>query len=321
LGPGRYVCARHLRASAQPPGGLAQPELEEGALLPHAYAFVAYYGTRAYAHPSDLRRGAPVEAFGEGFAMIVLAERLVDGVALVQTRRGLWVEAESLRRAQPSAFEGRSLGPGEGLDFAWVRAEGVPIRERIGGRLIRRSTRRELLHLEGQRGRFATLRGGGVIARSSLAGPTQSDPPSQVGPAERWIDVDLEAQVLTLYAGRRPLFATLVSTGRPAHSTPRGEFRIWAKLATSDMDDLGRDDVERNYAIEAVPWVQYFERGYGLHAAFWHDDFGRTRSHGCVNLSPRDARYLFSRTRPGLPDGWEAILSIEEDRPTLVRVR
>jgi hypothetical protein len=58
------------------------------------------------------------------------------------------------------------------------------------------------------------------------------------------------------------------------------------------------------YSIEDVPWVQYFQGSYALHGAFWHDNFGYVRSHGCVNLAPEDARTLFSWTEPKLPEGW-----------------
>jgi lipoprotein-anchoring transpeptidase ErfK/SrfK len=114
-----------------------------------------------------------------------------------------------------------------------------------------------------------------------------------------------------------------VSTGRNTKEseTPRGVFQIWVKLDYSDMDDLERTDVDKNYAIQDVPWVQFFKGSYGFHAAFWHDDFGRRRSHGCINLSPGDARYLFSFTHPVLPPGWNAILPVPEDRPTTVQVR
>jgi hypothetical protein len=70
-----------------------------------------------------------------------------------------------------------------------------------------------------------------------------------------------------------------------------------------------------------VPWVQYFSEGVALHAAFWHDEFGRARSHGCVNLSPRDAQRIFALTEPALPPGWDAILPTASAPGTVVRVR
>ena len=82
-----------------------------------------------------------------------------------------------------------------------------------------------------------------------------------------------------------------------------------------------RRDVDHNYSIEQVPWVQYFEGAYGLHAAFWHDRYGEKRSRGCVNLSARDARWLFGFTQPALPAGWYAILPTEKQPGTLVVVR
>ena len=62
------------------------------------------------------------------------------------------------------------------------------------------------------------------------------------------------------------------------------------------------------YAIEDVPYVQYFAKGVGLHGAFWHRGFGHVRSHGCVNLAPLDAQRLFAFTSPHLPAGWTAVL-------------
>ena len=55
------------------------------------------------------------------------------------------------------------------------------------------------------------------------------------------------------------------------------------------------------YYIEGVTWTIYFYRGYALHTAYWHDAFGATRSHGCVNLSPYDAWLPGQRSAPGGP--------------------
>ena len=50
-----------------------------------------------------------------------------------------------------------------------------------------------------------------------------------------------------------------------------------------------------------MPFVQYFTEGFALHGAYWHDDFGTPRSHGCVNLAPVDAAWLFRFTDPEVP--------------------
>lgn len=131
--------------------------------------------------------------------------------------------------------------------------------------------------------------------------------PRQVPKAERWIRVDLDRQTLTAYEGETPVFATLVSSGLPDHATPPGLFRLHAKHVTTTMaDDLAADGP---YSIEDVPWTMYFLGSYALHAAFWHERFGHPRSHGCVNLAPRDARWLFFWTLPELPSAWHGVLA------------
>jgi hypothetical protein len=155
------------------------------------------------------------------------------------------------------------------------------------------------------------------IARPSI--------PADVGPTEKWIDVDLTRQQLVAFEGRRPVFATLISSGRrnpgdKEHDfpTPPGTFRIREKHVTATMDaDVASDGP---YSIEDVPWVMYFQGSYALHGAFWHDGFGGMRSHGCVNMSPEDARTLFHWADPPLPGGWHGVFSRDENSGSRVVV-
>src|SRR5581483_11047058 len=98
------------------------------------------------------------------------------------------------------------------------------------------------------------------VARPHLAPP----PPEAAGPHERWIDVELASQTLVAYEGPRPVYATLVSTGRGAPgtdaATPPGVHRIWVKIQASDMDNVERDDLDAHYSLEDVPYVQFFDK-------------------------------------------------------------
>ncbi|MGH7328819.1 MAG: L,D-transpeptidase, partial [Polyangiaceae bacterium] len=87
------------------------------------------------------------------------------------------------------------------------------------------------------------------------------------------------------------------------------------------MGNVERDDVDEHYSIEDVPFVQFFDHAVALHGAFWHREFGRVRSHGCVNLAPLDATRLFDFTWPHLPRGWTAVFPTSLEKGTLVRVR
>lgn len=109
---------------------------------------------------------------------------------------------------------------------------------------------------------------------------------------DRWIDVDLTRQILTAYEGDVPVRVIVVSTGLPRTPTPTGQFRIWAKLRYDDM--YGPD-----YYLPDVPYVMYFYGGYGLHGTYWHNNFGRPMSHGCINLPTPEAEWLFNWAEVG----------------------
>lgn len=130
---------------------------------------------------------------------------------------------------------------------------------------------------------------------------------------EKWIDVNLTKQTLVLYEGTKAVYATLISSGEagledPKHTTAtkRGIFRIHTKHITTTMSS---DEVGESFELRDVPYVQYFDKqGYALHGAYWHDGFGIPKSHGCINLSPEDARRIFYWTDPQVPVGWHGAL-------------
>lgn len=139
----------------------------------------------------------------------------------------------------------------------------------------------------------------------------------------RWIDISIRDQTLVAYRGSKPVYATLVSTGRggmgdpkTTHATPRGLYAIFSKHVSTKMSG---DEIGSEYLIDDVPYVQYFHRGYAIHGAFWHDNFGRVQSHGCVNLAPRDAAWLFEFTGPEVPEGWHGRFVKSGGTPVLIR--
>lgn len=129
----------------------------------------------------------------------------------------------------------------------------------------------------------------------TLYGPALADPypawPSRPNPAsQKWIDVNLTSQTLVAYEGQRPVFHTRVSTGIWQYPTIVGTFSIYVKYESADMSGGAGDEA---YFLSSVPYVMYFHGNYGLHGTYWHNNFGRPMSHGCVNLPTRDAQWLF----------------------------
>jgi len=158
----------------------------------------------------------------------------------------------------------------------------------------------------------------GQIARAT-------PPPKDLAPNEKWIDVNLKTQTLVAYEGEKAVYATVVSSGKKSeikeknHETKPGTFRIREKHIAATMDgDVATDGP---YSIEDVPWIMYFNQSIALHGAFWHSNFGHQKSHGCVNLSPLDARAMFAWTDPPLPDGWHGVMATPERPGTRVIVR
>ena len=141
----------------------------------------------------------------------------------------------------------------------------------------------------------------------------------------KWVDISINRQVLVAYTGKRAVYVAEVSTGLgglmdPSQSfaTIQGAYTIKSKHVTATM--TGTRQAE-DYELADVPYVQYFHEGYALHGTFWHDNFGRTQSHGCVNLSPADSAWVFEFTDPPVPEQWHGVVGNERTRRSVVYVR
>jgi len=247
------------------------------------------------------------------------------------------VPMRDLGPSHPSGFKGESLPgafalsdkPGP-MPFAWVLPDKARVRKTPGGAYTSESKARfEIVPVleEAQSGKFVRIGPSAWLAGSDVRRPSVSEPPKEVtaDTGEKWIDVELATQTLVAYEGKKPVFATMVTTGKgrqgTANATPVGTNRIWIKLLATDMDNLEDENASRYYRMESVPYAQFFSKGVALHAAYWHRSFGNVRSHGCVNLSPLDAQRLFWWTGPRLPAGWTAALPMPHEAGTVIRVR
>ena len=193
------------------------------------------------------------------------------GTKLVKPERGGWERQGDLAQYEAIQLTGEARGSGEKR------------------------------YVETGEGEWLRARDLAIVAKTSKL-------PSIAKTGEKWIDVGIQQQVLVLYEGSTAVYATMVSTGRDGlgdpkttYSTPTGTFRIRDKHVTTTMDSA---IVGAKFELNDVPWVQYFKAGYALHAAYWHQEFGRARSHGCINLSPIDAHRIFDWTEPHVPAEW-----------------
>jgi lipoprotein-anchoring transpeptidase ErfK/SrfK len=115
----------------------------------------------------------------------------------------------------------------------------------------------------------------------------------------RWIEVNLEEQTLAIYDQNQLVFATLIASGLEPFFTKPGTFQIKNKLDSTTMSGAFTEDRSDFYYLQDVPWTMYYDNARALHGAYWRTAFGFPQSHGCVNLAPSDARWLYDWSNVG----------------------
>lgn len=250
-----------------------------------------------------------------------------------RSQQNEYIPASALMEVEGSDFSGVSLTDGRNLPIAYVvdrRARRFEQRGTRPPRATGPATRRFVFETKSDethgRTRYLGPGDGSLYRERDLVVIEAQARPEGVGEHEKWIDVDLTRQSLVAYEGNNPIFATLISSGRIRrenvpeldHRTPTGLFRVSAKHLTHQMD--GDNAIDGPYSIQDVPYVQYFQLAFAIHTAFWHDRFGRPKSHGCVNMSPADARWLFGWTDPPLPHGWHGAYPSEQVPGTWIHI-
>jgi len=295
-------------------------------VLTFTYAYVMTGPVAVYANPADPDRGvAPMRMLEHGYVWVRLMEQAIyQGRLWYLTDGGGYVPASLVAIYKPSNFRGILALPRPAVPFAWVLqySQASPQPGAKPDATSRLFGRYELVNIYDQR------EAGGQIwyrvgtdqwlIQTAVAKVEWRARPPEVGPDEKWIEIGLFEQTLAAYEGDRMVYATLVSSGLPQWATIKGIFRIHSKYTFGPM--VGREGLPDFYALEDVPWSMYFFQDYALHGAYWHDGFGWQHSHGCVNLAPLDAKWLFDWTSPFVPQGWGSKAATPAEQGTWVWV-
>lgn len=220
----------------------------------------------------------------------VVGEENRDGRIFYASYYG-WIAAEEVELVTPSTFRG--VLPTRPVDFrfGWVLAETWSTN--AAGTPVRAYSRYEIVHEVP-----AVTENPGFVAvgpdewlPDEAVALTGSRVPESAGEICRFLHVDLSEQVLRAFDGCQPVFATLVSTGKQSGWTYPGRFAVLYKVKFIQLTPPpGSISV---YYLEGVPDFMTYSGDLGFHGAYWHDDFGAPVSHGCINLSPADARWLY----------------------------
>ena len=332
--PFGFVCSEHVRRSKQAAAiGKALP-LTRDRRLPYDYVLTRGESAPMYASVADIGAGKVARTLPAGMNLAVARSLEVEGTPYIETVDGMLVGRQNLGwLGQGSEWSGVALeGGAPGPAFAWTLREKTPVyaapeRDALQLGTLPLRARVALLEESGETEgeRWWQIAEDQWVQADHLAEVMIVEPPEGVLRDNRvrtgddqWIDVDVGEQVLVAYRGAQPVYATLVSSGKGS-PTPRGNYPIWAKVASMTMSNQDYED--KPYMVEHVPWVLLFQGHNALHGAYWHDRFGNRKSHGCVNLAPRDARWVFEWVAPTLPLGWTGYIPADLERSVVVHVR
>lgn len=328
LEPRGWACETTLAPSREAPTeatvvSLTGDDTDLPPAMTGVYGVVHGKSVQAYETAADAAEGTGGRTLVGAHTVRSAGTVTAGGRRYWRTTQGDLIDAASIAVIGASAFKGIALADAAPLP-AWVRAQKDPRKPAITraapsatGAPLGTLEPRTIVSVLEESGEFARISDRAWIARADLRAARIAAPPAGTAADERWFDIDLDEQVLVAYEGKRPVYATLVSTGKTGHSTPELIARVNSKLLASDMVSRQGD----RYSVAGVPWTMFYDGNYALHTSYWHDNFGGTRSHGCINLSPRDARLLYLWSSPDVPPGWTAVYGDADHPGSMVRVR
>ncbi len=281
----------HTQMAAHPTPNVRPIDINTTEVKRYTYYMVDRGGVTLYNAPG----GSPAGAIDPGFNFV--EGRSTEG-DWIEVERGKWLQRSALKPVSASTYTGVMLDSELPYTMAWILQ---PVRpSQVPGQaasedtaFLSRYTRVYIFHtVQVGKWRWYLIGPGQWVEQRAVGKIIPRRKPE--GVKGRWISVDLYEQVLVAYDEQRPVFATLIASGLPQWPTREGVFRIWARYKADAMSGaMGQPDF---YSLPNVPWVMYFDEAISLHGTYWHDGFGYRHSHGCVNLSISDARWLFEWT-------------------------
>jgi hypothetical protein len=276
--------------------------------VPFLYGEVVSDRAPQFASPEDAAAGKPVmRRMENGFTYISYLDTfIIDEVRVYMIDFGVWMNANDVHRIGTPNFQGVEFRRTPRNPFGWVlqpvETKAMPGYQTINDYTGLWMNRFEITQVYG----FETvdeidwvmIAPGQWIEKRQISIIRPMSRPEGVE-SHRWLDVNLAEQTIAAYEGSRLVFATVISSGIEPFWTRPGIFPIFEKLDTTPMSGSFTADRSDYYYIEDVPWTMYFDDARALHGAYWHNGYGYPRSHGCVNLSPGDAQWLFNWAQIG----------------------
>jgi lipoprotein-anchoring transpeptidase ErfK/SrfK len=202
-----------------------------------------------------------------------------------------WMDGKDLQLLTPSVFTGILLTREVTFRFGWVLADTQSVN--AAGAAVQTYKRYQVVHevpTDAQKPGYIAIGADEWLPETAVALVNPAIP-AEAGPDTcRFIYANLATQTLSVYNNCKLVFATLISSGKNSW-TFEGRFAILYKVEYSSITPPAESTSD--YYIEGVPYFMTYSGNFGFHAAYWHDAFGSAASHGCINLAPADAKWLY----------------------------
>lgn len=302
-----YVCDGRLQPEPAP---FEEPEAVAGGLL--SYVTYAYLEDNANVYPQPSLASTPLYNVGVGFLYVTIHGSLEnEGQRWYVLNPDQYVRAEDVRLVPTPDFHGVEVTVQPERPFGWILQDVRPSSEPDGepneafAELTRFTFFQVFDAAVGAEDWIWYNIGGGRWIRQTYVSLLDVDPrPPEVGYNEFWVEVDLYEQSFAAYQGDRMVYAGLISSGLNRWPTYEGIFQVWSRYLQTRM--AGAEGKIDYYNIEDVPYTMYFdpENEIALHGAYWHNRYGYKHSHGCVNMPPRDAEWIYYWSENAPNDLW-----------------
>jgi hypothetical protein len=253
-----------------------------------------------------------VRRIDSSFSYISYAEEtVIDGKRFYMIEPGAWMTANDITRiGSVPLFQGLTFQRTPSGPFGWVRTflgpEFIQVKRLPG--FNAENTGRELRAYEivqvydtaqANEQDWYMIGPDEWVHHTAIGRVIPASAPPEGVTGDRWIEVNLYEQTLAVYENRELVFATLIASGLDPFWTRPGLFQVYEKLPTTPMRGAFEADRSDAYYLEDVPWTMYFDKARALHGAYWRANLGFPQSHGCVNLSVGDSRWLFDWAQVG----------------------
>ena len=305
-----FVCDGRVETS---PEQFEEPAERDDSLLNYTSYVYLKDNINVHTGPS---LGSPVAYnVGDGFLYATIHGQVEsEGAVWYTLNQGEYVQADDVIPVQTPDFHGVEVTVQPERPFGWIVQEVTPSNEPDGepNEAYNPMTRFTFFQvfdaIVGEDDWIWYDVGGGRWIRQTYVSLVDvSDRPEEVGEGEFWVEVDLYEQTFAAYEGDRMVYASLVSSGLNQWPTREGIFQVWSRFTQNKMS--GAEGEKDYYFIEDVPYIMYFDRTneIALHGAYWHDRYGYKHSHGCVNMPPLDAEWVYYWSGEGPNDLWVTV--------------